>query len=72
MVRINVLNRVYDDVSGDYLCFAEIYGLSDDTKPVDGLVTGSTFVEVDTGDVYLFDEEGDTGEEWVKTISLQD
>jgi hypothetical protein len=30
---------------------------SQDTKPTSGIVTGSKMTEVDTGDVYLFDEE---------------
>ena len=43
--------------------YAEMYGLSTDTKPTTGLVTGSVFVEVNTGDSYLFDE---VGSEWHK------
>lgn len=39
--------------------YAEMFGLSTDSKPTTGLVTGSKFTEVDTGDVYLFDETGD-------------
>lgn len=39
--------------------YAEMFGKSTDTKPLTGLVTGSKFTEVDTGDVYLFDESGD-------------
>ena len=38
--------------------YAEIAGKSTDSKPVTGLATGSKFTEVDTGDVYLFDETG--------------
>ena len=38
--------------------YAEMFGLSTDSKPVADLVTGSKFTEVDTGDVYLFDETG--------------
>ena len=38
-------------------------GLADDDKPTAGLVTGSEFLEVDTGDVYAFDEVGGT---WAK------
>ena len=34
-----------------------IYGLHDEDKPTTGLVTGSAFIEVDTSDSYLFDEE---------------
>jgi hypothetical protein len=39
--------------------YAEMFGKSTDIKPLTGLVTGSKFTEVDTGDVYLFDETGD-------------
>ena len=38
--------------------YVELAGLSTDTKPKDNLVTGSLFLEVDTGDVYAFDETG--------------
>lgn len=38
-------------------------GLSTDSKPTAGIVTGSEFLEVDTGDVYAFDEVGGT---WAK------
>ena len=40
--------------------YSEMYGLSSDDKPVEGLVTGSKFTEVDTGIIYLFDEESAT------------
>lgn len=36
--------------------YAEFAGLSGDQKPVEGLVTGSKFTEVDTGGIFLFDE----------------
>ena len=36
--------------------YAEIFGMSSDDKPAEGLVTGSKFTEVDTGVIYLFDE----------------
>ena len=36
--------------------YLEAAGLSTDAKPTVGLVTGSRFTEVDTGDVYAFDE----------------
>lgn len=39
--------------------YIEAYGKSTDDKPLSGIVTGSKFTEVDTGDVYLFDESGD-------------
>ena len=37
--------------------YTEMFGLSSDDKPSEGLVTGSKFVEVDTGIEYRFDEE---------------
>lgn len=41
----------------------EFFGNSTDTKPTTNLVNGSTFVEVDTGDLYLFNEATSS---WVK------
>lgn len=50
---------------GEYAC------LSTDDKPVEiGLATGSLALEVDTGDVYAYDEEGAEGSEWVKICAL--
>jgi hypothetical protein len=42
------------------LKYVELSGLSTDSKPTEGLATGSVFLEVDTGDAYLYDEEGAT------------
>lgn len=39
--------------------YVEMFGKSTDNKPLTGIITGSKFTEVDTGDVYLFDESGD-------------
>lgn len=44
--------------------YAELAGLSTDTKPLTGLVTGSMFLEVDTGKAYAFDEVTDGGKWW--------
>ena len=41
------------------LAFVKLAGLSTDSKPTTGIVTGSEFMEVDTGDVYAF-AEGDS------------
>lgn len=46
--------------------FNEYYGLSTDTKPVADGLNGSTFYEIDTRDLYMYNEDGNTGEEWVK------
>lgn len=37
--------------------YQEFVGLSTDAKPVEGLVSGSKFTEIDTGDEYLFSED---------------
>ena len=43
------------------------YGTSSETKPEDSdIASGSTFVVVNTGDVYLFNESGSAGSKWVK------
>ena len=47
--------------------YQELAGLHDDTKPTAFLATGSLFLEVDTGDVYAFDEAGVA---WNKIASL--
>lgn len=36
--------------------YTEIACLSTDSKPTGGMVTGSLALEVDTGDVYAYDE----------------
>ena len=46
--------------------FIEAACNSGDTKPESNFVTGSSVIEADTSDIYLFDEEGNTGEKWVK------
>lgn len=43
------------DMSKTYF---EFVGLSTDQKPKAGVVTGSTFIEVNTGDLYRYDESG--------------
>ncbi len=54
MVRI-VVDRLF--VPGKR--YIEAFGLSTDSKPKANVVTGSKYTEVNTGDVYLFDESGD-------------
>lgn len=39
--------------------YVEMAGLSTDTKPTTGIITGSMFLEVDTSKAYAFDETGD-------------
>lgn len=52
-----ILNsRIYEDGKN----YVELAGLSTDTKPTANIITGSSFIEVDTGDAYLFDEVSET------------
>ena len=46
----------------------EMYCLSTDSKPTTGIANGSLAIEINTGDVYLFNEAGSA---WVKQFSLQ-
>ena len=47
--------------------YVELACLSTDTKPTSGIITGSLALEVNTGDVYAFDE---VGGEWDKIAAL--
>ena len=53
-----MIRKVVDRMFTEDDRYAEMFGLSTEDKPTAGLVTGSRFTEVDTGDVYLFDETG--------------
>ena len=43
-----------------YPLYIEAAGLSTDSKPDVNIVSGSLFMEVDTGKVYVYDEVGKT------------
>lgn len=55
MVRI-LNQRVFEDGK----LYIEAAGVAADTKPTTGIVTGSLFMEADTGDVYVFYEDNST------------
>ena len=63
MVRV-----IVDQVMTEGKRYIEAAGLSTDSKPTANVVTGSLFLEVDTGDVYAF-AEGDSGS-WGKIAAL--
>ena len=48
--------------------YVEIAGTSTETKPTGAFLTGSIFVEVDTGKVYFYNASGST---WVEQFSFQ-
>ena len=70
MIRELVIRQI--GFSEPAVRYVELAGLSTDTKPVDPIdavvvtATGSRFLEVDTGDVYAYDEGGAT---WHKIAS---
>lgn len=53
MIRI-IVDRPFD---GDKK-YIEAAGLSTDTKPTGTIITGSLFLEADTGNVFVYDETG--------------
>lgn len=57
------------DEDGGSLYYAKIAGLSSDSKPTIGLVSGSLFEEVDTGVTYIFDGISDTPA-WTEKITV--
>ena len=54
MIRKLVENRFAENKK-----YVELACLSTDSKPTGGMVTGSLALEVDTGDVYAYDETSD-------------
>lgn len=58
---IRVLNATVAEVKedGTVLNIANLFGSSLDDKPMTGYANGTTFVEVDTGDIYLWDEDNE-------------
>ena len=62
-------NKTVDVADGEVVSYIEMACLAADTKPTDGIATGSICVEVDTGNVYLYNAEG---EAWVEQFCLQD
>jgi len=58
MIRV-IKSTTYEDGK----VHLEIACLSTDTKPTEGIATGSIALVVNTGDVYAYDE---AGESWTK------
>ena len=53
-----MVRALYAKPFNDTLTYFEFAGLSTDSKPKAGVVTGSKFIEVNTGDEYRYDESG--------------
>ena len=63
-----VIRKIIENTYTNGMKYVEAAGLSTDSKPTAGIVTGSLFLEVDTGDVYAF-AEGDAPA-WNKIAEL--
>lgn len=63
MIRVTDARPVQNGVA----TYFEYAGIHTDTKPTEKVATGSLFVEVDTGDVYIYDEASTT---WNKLCSF--
>lgn len=59
---IRATNEIIIDIENNKR-IANLFGTSDDTKPTTGFANGATFLEVDTGKIYLFNEDAS---EWVE------
>ena len=57
---MRVIERKWQESNMDYV---ELAGKSTENKPTTGIVSGSLYMETDTGDVYVFDE---TDVAWTK------
>lgn len=68
MLRITTQKEVQNLPSLDAVLYIEGFCVSTDTKPTDRIATGSNIIEVDTGNVFFYDEEAAT---WSVLLILQ-
>lgn len=69
MLRITKSMEVQNLPSLDAVIYLEGFCLSSDEKPTERIATGSNIIEVDTGNVYFFDEVTST---WNFTLSIKE
>ena len=60
MTTLKYTLHSYDATTGAPIYYAEIAGLSTESKPTAGLASGSKFLEVNTGKSFVLDAESDT------------
>ena len=63
---MRILNTLFVKAEQGYVRYIIAAGLSTETKPTEGIATGSVFYEVNTGDEYMYNEASGT---WVKQPS---
>lgn len=60
-----MITIIKKESGADGQMLVQFTGVSDDTKPT-GKLNGSSFLEMDTGKEYRYDEDADAGSEWVE------
>ena len=55
-----MMRFIVERVIGDGMLYIEAAGLSTDSKPTGTIITGSLFLEADTGKVFVYDETSET------------
>ena len=63
-----MIRKIVENNFADGKAYVELACLSTDSKPTGGMITGSLALEVDTGDVYAYDETSDGT--WNKIAAL--
>ena len=63
MIRNTETPTTVEVKDGNNIVQVKLAGLSTDSKPTTGIATGSSFLEVNTGKIFLFDEVGGTWNE---------
>lgn len=58
--KIHLLNKTISSPGNPTIPMFELRGLSTDTKPTTSIPNGTSFLEIDTGEIYYFD-----GEQWI-------
>lgn len=61
---ISVISADFDRIENQNIINrSQLVGLSTDTKPTTGIANGSTFLEMNTGKIFMFNEDGNA---WVE------
>ena len=72
MVRL-VVNEFYTyDADRNPLNFVAGFSNEGDTLPEEGIINGSRILEVDSGDVRVFDETAAAGSKWGVMFNIKD
>ena len=61
-----MVRAIHDECLDFGLHYFKFAGKTGDTKPVaSNICTGSEYFDIQTGKTYYYDEDGDTGSEWI-------